>query len=286
MQWVLWPTLALLFLVVVSSCAELPQRAEFSESTGVFQDCNDCPEMVVIPAGVFQMGAPASDRGRCCLEWLVRRVKIGSFFALSRFEVTFSQWERCVEDGGCRYMPDDEGWGRYSRPVINVSWEDANQYVEWLSQRTDRQYRLPSESEWEYAARAGTTTRYWWGNHAGRNRANCNGCDSRWGGKRTAVVGSFRANPFGLFDMNGNVAEWVFDCYGHYDNAPNDGSPATTGPGLSTSNIKEGKCHFRVLRGGSWFYGPGYIRSASRDYRGYYHKANFIGFRIAADASH
>ena len=137
--------------------------------------------------------------------------------------------------------------------MINVSWEDAEAYVAWLSRETGEAYRLPSESEWEYAARAGTTTRYTWGQDIGRNRANCGDCGSRWDGDRTAPVGSFAANGWGLHDMHGNVWEWVADCWHeNYARAPRDGSAWTSG----------GNCGRRVLRGGSWFLSPAFLRSA------------------------
>ena len=150
----------------------------------------------------------------------------------------------------------DRGWGRGGRPVIDVSWEDAEAYVAWLSRETGESYRLPSESEWEYAARAGTTTRYSWGQDVGRNRANCRDCGSRWDGDQTAPAGSFAANGWGLHDMHGNVWEWVADCWHeNYARAPRDGTAWTSG----------GNCGRRVLRGGSWSNTPVYLRSANRN---------------------
>ena len=220
-----------------------------------FRDCPDCPQMVVIPAGSFRMGC-LNDDGDCFDdEKPVREVRIVTPFALSAREVTFAEWDACVSAGGCGgHRPDDRGWGRGDRPVINVSWDDARSYVSWLSRRTGERYRLPSESEWEYAARAGSTSKYSWGNEVGRNRANCNGCGSRWDGQRTAPVGSFAPNAFGLYDMHGNVYEWVEDCWnGSYAGAPSDG-----GARLS------GDCAKRVLRGGSWLSFPRYLRAAYR----------------------
>jgi formylglycine-generating enzyme required for sulfatase activity len=146
--------------------------------------------------------------------------------ASSRYE-----WDACVADGGCNgYKPSDYGWGRGLRPAIGVSWDDANAYVAWLAKLTGKPYRLLSEAEYEYAARAGTTTIYPWGNTIGTNKANCNGCGSQWDNKQTAPVGSFAANGFGLFDMAGNVWELTQDCYqdGHFK-APTDGSAWTAG---------------------------------------------------------
>ena len=211
-------------------------------------------EMVVIPGGRFRMGCQ-SDDGDCYEdEKPVREVRIASF-ALSKHEVTFAQWDACVSGGGCGgYRPDDEGRGRADRPVVNVSWKDAQAYVSWLSRQTGEDYRLPTEAEWEYAARAGTTTKYSWGDEIGQNRANCRGCGSRWDNSETAPVGSFPANAWGLHDMHGNVWEWVQDCWnGSYAGAPVDGSAWLSGD-----------CSERVLRGGSWINYPGYLRAAYR----------------------
>ena len=209
------------------------------------------PEMVVIPAGHFQMGCVS---GINCGsdEKPVHEVKIASF-ALSKYEVTFEEYDAFTDATG-RERADDRGWGRGQRPVINVSWYDAMAYAAWLSKQTGKTYRLPSEAEWEYAARAGTTTKYSWGNEIGINRANCDGCGSQWDDKMTAPVGSFEANSWGLYDMHGNVWEWVQDCWNkNYEGAPADGSAWTPGD-----------CSGRVLRGGSWYTDPGSLRSAIR----------------------
>ena len=174
------------------------------------------------------------------------RVTIPRAFALGKYEVTFAQWDVCVRAGGCNHLPNDAGWGRGNRPVVDVSWDDARGYVRWLARKTGQEYRLPSEAEWEYAARAGTTSRYHWGDSVGRGNANCDGCGSRWDLSRTAPVGSFSANRFGLHDVHGNVYEWVEDCwYGSYGGAPRDGNAWTTGD-----------CTLRVLRSGSWYSRP------------------------------
>src|SRR5205823_12154354 len=133
--------------------------------------------------------------------------------------------------GGCDgYKPSDYGWGRGRRPVINVSWDDAKAYAAWLANRTGKAYRLLSEAEWEYAARAGTTTVYFWGDAIGNNNANCDGCGSQWDKRQTAPVGSFKSNAFGLYDMAGNVWQWVQDCYhADYQGAPTAGSEWTSG---------------------------------------------------------
>ena len=153
------------------------------------------------------------------------RVTIARPFSVGVHEVTFAQWDACRRAGGCSHNPDGQGWGRGTRPVVDVSWHDAQQYVRWLSGKTGARYRLLSESEWEYVARAGTTTRYWWGGAIARSRANCDGCGSRWDGRQTAPVGTFRPNAFGLHDVHGNVWEWVQDCErGSYSGAPSNGT--------------------------------------------------------------
>ena len=221
-----------------------------------FKDCADCPEMVVVPLGSYTMGSPSSEEDRDDDEGPRHLVHIDYPLAVGVYEVTFSEWDACVSDGGCGgYRPSDKGWGRGNRPVINVSWEDAQSYVHWLSARTGHRYSLLSESEWEYVARAGTTTRYSWGNDIGRNRANCDGCGSRWDGDRTAPVGSFSANSWGVYDMHGNVWEWVQDCWNFsYVGAPADGSA-----------WESGSCDWRVLRGGSWDHLPRSLHSAIRN---------------------
>ena len=202
----------------------------------------------------------------------VHRVTITKTFSLGVYETTFAEWDACRRAGGCTHHPNDGGWGRETRPVVNVSWKDAQQYVRWLSRKTGERYRLPSESEWEYAARAGTTTRYWWGNSRGRGRAHCFGCGSHWDDDRTAPVGSFGANPFDLHDVHGNVWEWVDDCWhGSYAKAPGDGSAWTRG----------GECGRRVLRGGSWPYSPRGVRGAVRLGVSSGIRNDDVGFRVA-----
>ena len=175
-------------------------------------------------------------------------------FALSKHEVTFEEYDRFAAATG-RSLPDDEGWGRGRRPVINVSWNDAAAYAAWLSDQTGERYRLPSEAEWEYAARAGTTTAYGWGNEIGYGRAHCDGCGGRRDGEQTVPAGSFDPNTWGLHDMAGNVWEWVEDCWhDNYAGAPRDGTAWTRG----------GDCRRRVLRGGSWINYPVNLRSANR----------------------
>ena len=227
----------------------------------VIRDCGDCPEMVVIPAGSFMMGSPTNEPVREADEGPQRRVSMGGF-AMGKTEVTFAQWEACVAAGGCSHEPGDQGWGRGSRPVINVSWDDAQAYVKWLSGKTGQRYLLPSEAQWEYAARAGTTTPFHTGSTITPAQANFDGTYTYNGSpkgeyrQRTAAAGSFAANAFGLQDMHGNVYEWVQDCY---DAKAYDGKAPSDGRAHEVAG-----CSGRVLRGGSWYYGPRYARAALR----------------------
>ena len=240
---------AVLVLVAGAACAQ--------PAGTTFRDCPMCPEMVVVPSGRFQMGSPSSEAGRRGNEGPVHEVTIAGPFAVGVYEVTFEEWDACVSSGGCGgYRPSDSGWGRGKRPVINMSWNDAQRYVRWLSGRTGKRYRLLSEAEWEYVARAGTTTVYWWGDDIGRSRANCDGCGSRWDNERTAPVGSFSPNAFGLQDVHGNVWEWVEDCY-------------------------EGGCRGRLLRGGSWGDEPRILRSAISFWSTSGARYGDAGFRVA-----
>ena len=238
----------------------------------VFRDCTDCPEMVVVPEGSFTMGSPPDEPERWDDEGPRHRVTIPRPFAVGRFEVTFAQWDACLRAGGCSHPPGDEGWGRANRPAINVSWNDAREYVDWLSARTGRQYRLLTEAEWEYVARAWTQTRYYWGDEPEQGRANCGQCGGRWGGAKTAPPASFPPNGFGLFDMLGNVWEWVEDC-GHpnYSGAPSDAS----------AWLQPGDCRLRMLRGGSWEDTASRTRSAIRYWEFADTRRNVIGFRVA-----
>lgn len=259
------------------------------------------PEMVSIPAGKFMMGSPESEKDRHSDEGPQHKVTIEAF-EMSRFEITTKQFRQFVQDRnyqtakqnyfGCRDDVNDDseqqqlepnwqnpGFAQSDdHPVVCVSWSDAQAYVKWLSEQTGKQYRLPTEAEWEYAARAGSKTRYWWGDDIGRNNAVCNGCGSQWDGKRTAPVGSFKANAFGLHDTAGNVHEWVEDCFrpGHdYKGAPIDGSAWTwTGPG---------DCRYFAFRGGSWNNVPKRLRSSRRDGSLFGIARNLVGFRIARD---
>src|SRR5262249_10215759 len=208
-----------------------PRAERVRKPLASFRECaKDCPEMIVVPAGRFTMGSPATEKGHNGTEGPQHLVTITKPFAVSKFDVTFADWDACVSVGGCPQegRAADIGWGRGTRPVIYVSWDDAQAYVAWLSWMTGMPYRLLSEAEWEYAARAGTTTAYFWGDEIGENNANCKGCGGQWNGSGTAPVGSFKPNSFGLYDMAGNVWQWVQDCHhSNYNGAPNDGSAWT-----------------------------------------------------------
>jgi formylglycine-generating enzyme required for sulfatase activity len=237
-----------------------------------FKECaTQCPEMVVIPAGSFTMGSPAGfghDN-----EHPAHAVTIAAAFAISKYDVMFADWDACANYGDCDAQVGDSGFGRGRMPVINVSWYDAQQYVAWLAAMTGQPYRLLTEAEYEYAARAGTTTAYPWGDAIGKNNANCNGCGSQWDGQKPAPVGSFPPSKFGLYDMVGNVWIWVEDCYhSTYNGAPTDGSAWTTG----------GDCGNRFVRAGAWDRPPDTVRSAARGARGdTAARFNNRGFRVA-----
>ena len=221
--------------------------------------------MVVVPAGNFMMG---SNDG-AVQERPVHNVVIAKPFAIGKFEVTFAEWDACAAAGSCQRRPEDQGWGRGLQPVINVSWDEVvKEFLPWLSRTSGKTYRLLSEAEFEYAARAGSGAKYAWGDDIGRNRANCDGCGSQWDKKQTAPVGSFAANAFGLHDMHGNVMEWVEDCYQSGLGISNDFSAR------STPN-----CSKHVVRGGSWRGPPENNRSSVR--YSYDRTGSALGFRVA-----
>jgi formylglycine-generating enzyme required for sulfatase activity len=240
-----------------------------------FKECRDCPEMVVVPAGKFEMGSPGQGSN---FERPQHEVTIARPFAVSRFELTFGAWDACAAYGDCDSRVKAR-WGRGQQPVINASWDDAQTYVKWLSGITGKAYRLLSESEYEYAARAGTRTAYPWGDEIKLNdqaMADCNGCGSQWDGNQTASVGSFSANAFGLYDMVGNVWEWTEDCWrDNYKEAPADGSPRTSGD-----------CSRRVVRGGAWNHDPDKLRSAYPLEIFDASRGSDLGFRVARTLGH
>lgn len=276
------------------------QEEGAESSSNVFRDFPEGPDLVVCEPGNFDMGSidgllarshrtmsamaellgeevegeedeemrKARERGKN--EMWLHEVKIGYSLAVGINPVTFEEWDACESDGGCGgYRPHDEGWGRGRRPVINVSWDDAQMYVKWLTRKTGQRYRLLSEAEWEYVARAGSLFAYCWGEEIGENRACCDGCGSHWDNSRTSPVGCFDANAFGLYDMHGNVREWVEDCW-QLEEQTEDGSAVVSHDG-----------GYRVLRGGSWADGPHDLQSARRYNMNTAGRSNKVGFRVA-----
>ena len=248
-----------------------------------FRDCDRCPEMVVVPAGAFRMGALAGEAGARANEGPQREVTITRPLAVGRFEVTFDEWQACLLDGGCDRWPQDQGWGRGRRPVIDVSWEDAQRYVAWLNKRLAEsagtggpapKYRLLSEAEWEYAARAGTTTARPWNEAAAPAGAGCKECGTPGATRRTTEVNATAANNWKLHGMVGNVWEWVQDCSNvNYEGAPTDGS---------AWDIR-GKCELRGIRGGSFLTAAKGTRAATRSFYPVQRRDLNIGFRVATD---
>lgn len=298
-------------LLSFAQAADGPARWRPGEA---LRDCEACPVMVVVPAGAFTMGSPEDEPARDADEGPQHRVTIAAPFAIGKFEVTFAQWDACVAARGCSHRPQDEirfSWirtsaagaqpqtaevearhltGRRNMPVMRVSWRDAKAYVAWLARRTGKPYRLPTEAEWEYAARGGTSTAFWWGADAdaGCDKANIAdqslreefpdvsfatarlaGC--RDGRAYLAPAGTFAANAFGLHDVTGNLSEWVEDCYAlDYADAP---AKAAVAP--------SGACRLRVARGGSWFDDPRYQRVANRNGFEPTLRPYVTGFRVA-----
>jgi formylglycine-generating enzyme required for sulfatase activity len=240
------------------------------EPGSTFRDCDACPEMVVVPAGRFTMGSAGSEAGHQADEEPQREVNFAAPVAVGRTEVTFADWDACVADGGCEgYEPNDQHWGRGKRPVVDVSWEDAQTYVAWLAKKTGRPYRLPSEAEWEYAARGGAGTPYAFGATITKDQAN-------FEGEKTVEVGSYPPNAYGLFDVHGNVWEWVEDCYADsYRGAPVDGTA-----------VAPPDCGWRVVRGGAWnTTSAENMRTAFRLRRVPGSSRDNVGFRVARPIS-
>lgn len=225
-----------------------------------FRDCPSCPLMATLPGGVFTMGSSSSEAGHNAYEGPQREVTIRPF-TIGVYEVTNAEWKACAEDGACKEKPSP---GDAQLPALYLSWRDATDYASWLSKETGRKYRLPSEAEWEYAARAGTTTPYWWGEKFERAKVAKDGA---------AAVGSLAANAFGLYDVAGNAREWVADCYvNNFAKAPTDGAAVT-----------DGDCGRRVIRGGGWESAPADTRVANRSRIDIGVRARYMGVRLAAD---
>lgn len=244
-----------------------------------FRDCTDCPEMTVLPPGKVMVGSPDGEPGHDASEVPRVEATFSKPLAVSRSEITFDEWETCLLEGGCPgKTPKDAGWGRGRRPVIYVSHADAEAYAAWLTASTGHRYRLLSEAEWEYAARGGTATAFASGDTLAKDMANV---DYSLAGDvtlvgayagRTSEVASFPPNPFGLFDVHGNVAEWVADCWNpNHQGAPADGS------------ARGGDCSRRVVKGGAWYFEPAAARVAARTSYPEDKRLNVVGFRVARE---
>lgn len=217
--------------------------------------------MVSLPAGTLAMGSNEDPS-----EKPIHHVTVKPF-AIGKFPVTVGEWNACVAAKGCTYVPT----GKDDAPVANLSWNDTQQFIAWLSRTTQKKYRLPSEAEWEYAARGGTDTKYWWGERIESGMVNCKGCNEPYDPAAPVRVGSFKPNHFGLYDLGGDVDQWVADCWHkNYQGAPTDGSPWI-----------EGDCSSHVIRGGSWRNDPSYVRPASRDHYDTAVRYPTHGFRVA-----
>lgn len=266
------------------------RRDPFSE----FRDCDTCPAMIRIPAGQFTMGDLASGADGKALpgrmlqalggmlnridgkneERPPRTVEVAAF-SVGKYEVTFDQWDACVAAGGCsNYRPADHGWGRGQQPVINVSWNQIQQYLLWINAKTGKRYRLPSEAEWEYVTRAGTKSEYSFGDAVNCAQARFGHLDGTCGTEqRPLPVGQFAANPWGLHDLHGNVWEWVQDCHErNYIDAPANASPRIGGD-----------CNRRMYRGGGWSSGPAWLRAAFRGDDATSARYYDLGFRLVRD---
>jgi formylglycine-generating enzyme required for sulfatase activity len=258
--------------LTVNDGVDIQQLLPFSAKVGQIDNLSlqgFIMDMVAIPGGTFQMGCDTF-LGCDTNQEPVHKVYI-SPFKMSKTEVTFANWDICVKAGSCSYKPEDQGWGRIDRPVIKVSYNDiTQQYIPWLNKATGKKFRLPSEAEWEYAARAGNRAQYSWGNKIGIGRANCSDCGTSTGRKKTTTVGSFKPNDLGLYDMHGNVWEWTQDCRNDsYYGAPNSGKVWDTGD-----------CSDRMVRGGSWYDHAKKLRSAIRYSYMVTERYSNIGFRL------
>ncbi|MDK9721327.1 MAG: formylglycine-generating enzyme family protein [Rhodospirillales bacterium] len=249
-----------------------------AHAQGFFRDCPDCPEMAAVPKGRFVMGSENGHEN----ERPLHPVTIVKSFALGRYEVTFDDWQACMAAKACTRNPDDHQWGRANRPVMNVTYDDAQQFLAWLSKKSGKRYRLPSEAEWEWAARGGVDSLYPWGDKMEPGRANCRDCGAEpFGGFSTAPVGSYPPNLFGLYDMNGNVWEWTEDCW-HPDHRGGANSQKPRGP---EANPQPGQvaCLARVMKGGAWYYYAGMSRPQARAKNEGRVISYVLGFRVARD---
>jgi formylglycine-generating enzyme required for sulfatase activity len=233
--------------------------------------CANCPTMIALPAGSFTMGNNASDPS----EKPAHHVTIGTPFAIGKYEVTVAQWNACVTAGACQHLANGTpGMNDHpNAPVRNVSWDDAQQYVKWLGKTSGKSFRLPTEAEWEYAARGGTATPYWWGTQMRKGNADCKECGDPWRAEAPDEVGSFAPNPYGLYDTSGSVWEWVSDCWHNsYKGAP-----------AKDSTWDDPNCRVRVIRGGSWRDGASYMLTSTRFKYDASVRYSQNGFRVAMD---
>ena len=252
----------------------VPELSTATDAGDPFKDCAVCPDMIALTTGAFTMGPGADERVRPN-EGPARRIEFTRPFAIAAREVTFAEWDACVADGGCAgHKATDFGWGRGDQPVVSVSFADAQNYAAWLSEKTGQAYRLPSEAEWEYAARGGQTTPFSFGDGLTARNANFDGrfayrgMKSRWVGRPTPAS-RYPANGFGLFDMHGNVWEWTADCWRtSLDGAPADGS------------ARGGTCVSRTLKGGAFNTGGWRLRAAHRIGKPASTREMEIGFRV------
>lgn len=280
--------IAILALFLTTAFSNPNEKTELSELGVEFTDCGDCPPMITVPEGEYSMGMPPVFQGRPYDKGEMRRIVIERAFALGKFEVTFDQWAVCVKDGRCEEL-DDRGWGRGDRPVINVSWRQAVKYTKWLSKKTKKTYRLPSEAEWEYAGRAGAGRARFFGVDLERVCEYGNVYDEsakvelEYGWEAlpcqdafvdTAPVGSFLPNEFGLYDMLGNVWEWTADCLSDTFRPTN---------GVSRDAVVRGDCSQRAFRGGSWLNHPSSYIGPEDRYKFIEAKEADLGFRVARD---
>jgi formylglycine-generating enzyme required for sulfatase activity len=252
-----------LLICLLSSCVIDPPRSD--DAAHMLHDL--MTQMVLVPGGQFQMGDARSEARKTDVP--VHAVAIKPF-KISKYEITFAQYDAFARATG-RALPDDPGKGRGRHPVTHVTWDDANAFAQWVSKQTGLTFRLPSESEWEYAARAGTNTNYAWGNDFNSNMANSNARGDGW--KAIAPVGSYASNAFGLYDMAGNVWEWTADCAVYnYVNAPADGSAN-----------ESGDCELHAVRGGSWYSDPEFLRVYARNWDENSVQLIDLGFRLAQE---
>ncbi|MBN3817066.1 formylglycine-generating enzyme family protein, partial [Paraburkholderia sp. Se-20369] len=248
--------------------APAPAKSAATATANEIHDCPACPVMLPVNPGAFTMGSDTGDSS----EKPAHRVTLGHAFALAKYLVSVAQWNACRDAGACPRLPGDSNTIP-NAPARDLSWDDAQLYVKWLSKVSGKSYRLPTEAEWEFAARGGTSTRYWWGNEMRTGNANCKDCGQPWRADAPANVGSFAANPFGFYDMAGGVWEWVSDCWHNsYRNAPGDGR-----------SWDEPNCQVRVIRGGSWRDGAGYMPASTRFKYDSSVRYSANGFRVARD---